>query len=172
MREKFVICQRPAKPKSAAFGESKEACGPLCPWHARRRRGACALPAESATSEISRGDQPQASYVLKQLLPQATEPTSTALASNLPAIDDGPAMDSDGRSENRTQIAAGPQGPENATQAVAEQRSVKAEKRVPPKQKVARPLRNNQFGAYAQSMYQHAYRANAAGWAWSAATCS
>src|ERR1700719_3133713 len=134
MRERFVICQLPAEPKSAALAKAKKPAAVLV----LGMLGVGGLhvlyaPAESATSEISRGDQPQATYVLKQLLPQATEPTSTALATNLPAIDDAPAKDSDARSENRTEIAAARQGRANATQAVAEQRSVKAEKPMPPK---------------------------------------
>ena len=171
MREKFVVYQHPAQPKSAALPNAKK----FAAVFVLGMLGVVGMhvlyaPAESATSGSSRGDQSQASYALKQLLPQAAEPTSMPLATNLPpveAIDNAPATDSDARSENRTEIAAPPQRSENATQPVAEQRPVKVEKPVPRKQKVSRSQRNNQFGGYAQSMYQDLYRPNAGRWAWS-----
>jgi hypothetical protein len=167
MREKFVIYQRQAKPRSAALQKAKTFAAVVV----LGMLGVAGMhllyaPAQSATS--TRGDQSQASNAPKQLFPQAAEPMSVALAANSPpvdAIDNGPAMGSDARSENRTEIAAPPQSRENATQPATEQRSVKVEKPVRPKQKVVRSQRSKQPGAYAQSTYQDPYRANASGWA-------
>jgi hypothetical protein len=166
MREKFVIYRRPTKPKSAALPTAKKfAAAAVLGVLGVVGMHVLYAPAEPAAS--ARSNQPQASDALKQLLPQAAAATSVALSANLapaPEIDHEPAPGGVTPAENRAEVAAPLQGPENATQPAAAQRPVKAEKPVPPKQKVARAPRSNQYGAYAQSMYQDPYRANAARW--------
>jgi hypothetical protein len=173
MREKFVIYQRPTKPRAVQLSTFKKFAA-VCVLGMVGIIGLRMLygPADSAASAGQRGDQSQqASDAPKQVLALMAAPTSVAPVANPSTIvTDDALKGSITQSELRADVPAAPQSPENATP--NEQRPEKAEKTSSPKPVSSKPKvarhRNGENGAYAQSTYQDPYRANAGRWAWSA----